>query len=254
MAAGLSIGLLLGKADATFRAVGGSSIVAGFLRSVLTGKTYRVIEYPDGNLKTFKLRINSLSRLKSLIADAQPPPYPTLYLTAKDIQQVVLFTPPFFTEPILSDSDLRKVPDGSWLIWSPLSPETDPIPQRGYKLDYVAAPKGTGSEKDEKLTSRNSMELSIANAILRLKKAQQDTSDALNREQFDQLVDLLVDGDLGLVSLSQSFENDPDQFIYHSRRLLKRRQNKNTIVENNAIGNQNQNGTQYERTASNSTV
>ena len=46
----LPIGVLLGKADASFKLVGGSSIVFNLIRSRIFGKVLRAVEYPDGNL------------------------------------------------------------------------------------------------------------------------------------------------------------------------------------------------------------
>lgn len=73
--------------------------------------------------------------LQRVIAEAQPPPFPTAFVTPEDVQQICCFTSPHFTEKVLSDSDVSAIPDNAWLLWSKESYQDDPIPSKGVKLD-----------------------------------------------------------------------------------------------------------------------
>lgn len=204
----LPIGVLLGKADTAFKFVGGSSIIFNALRSRIFGKVLRVVEYPDGDLKTVKIRRMTLYRLKLQIANAQPSIYPTMFLEPEDIKQVALFTSPHFTESITQDSEISGLPDNAWLFWSN---EEEPIPKRGVKLDGSHIKKQTDKPSDEQMQTRS---LRLARKIRR--------NNLFNRHEYDRVVDLAVDRDAGLLAIARNF-NDEKEFRHHSLRLLSRR-------------------------------
>lgn len=74
-------------------------------------------------------------QLQTLIANVQPPPFPTAFVTPEDVQQICVFTSPHFTEQILTDSDVSAIPDNAWLLWSKEAYQDEPIPSKGVKLD-----------------------------------------------------------------------------------------------------------------------
>lgn len=41
------------------------------------------LQYPDGDLQSFQIYRMSIERLRQVIADAQPPPFPTAFLKPK---------------------------------------------------------------------------------------------------------------------------------------------------------------------------
>lgn len=135
MVAMLPIAAMLGKADTAFKAVGGSSIIFNLIRHRIFGKNIRCIEYPDGDLQSFQIYRMNIDRLRAVIADAQPPPFPTAFLQPKDVKQIAVWTSPHFTESVKTDADVRAIPDGGWLFWSKDSADEEAIPRRGVKLD-----------------------------------------------------------------------------------------------------------------------
>ncbi|GAB0497995.1 hypothetical protein MMPV_009334 [Pyropia vietnamensis] len=167
MVAMLPIAAMLGKADTAFKAVGGSSIIFNLWvlggrramgsvcmdlegaapwceeeravteRRAPPGGVYRleVCGYPDGDLQSFQIYRMNIERLREVIADAQPPPFPTAFLKPKDVKQISVWTSPHFTESVKTDADVRAIPDGGWVFWSKDSADEDAIPRRGVKLD-----------------------------------------------------------------------------------------------------------------------
>ncbi len=212
------IGVMLGKADQAFKMVGGSSIIFNALRSRIFGKILRAVEYPDGDLKTIKIYRMNIFRLRTLIADAQPPPFPTAFLEPEDIKQISVFTSPHFTEPITVDGDVSALPENAWLFWSKDSYEEDPIPVRGVKLD--GSHIKTVSESKSKISTVNDEILQDAaiNMARHIRKR-----NYLNRWQYDRIIDLAVDRDAGLLTIARNFQSDEDEFRVHAVRLLERR-------------------------------
>lgn len=219
------IGVMLGKADSAFKLVGGSSIVFNAIRSRIFGKVLRAVEYPDGDLKSVKIYRMNLYRLRTLIADTQPPPFPTAFLEPDDIKQVSVFTSPHFTEPVLNDSDVSALPDNSWLFWSKDSYEEAPIPTRGVKLDGSHITKKKSTPVPELLhTDRVLQDQAIAVAK-RIRKSQQ-----LSRWQYDRVIDLAIDRDSGLLAISRNFGSSDEEFRIHTMRLLNRRDPRSILV------------------------
>lgn len=211
------IGVMLGKADSAFKMVGGSSIIFNALRSRIFGKVLRAIEYPDGDLRTVKIRAMSVYRLQALIAAAQPPPFPTAFLEPEDVKQISLFTSPHFTEPVTIDSDVSALPDNAWLFWSKDSYKENPLPVRGVKLDgshikKLESKSKVSTIKDEELQDAS---ISLAQRIR--------AKSFVNRWQYDRIVDLAVDRDAGLLTIARNFRDDETEFRLHALRLLERR-------------------------------
>ncbi|EAL62322.1 hypothetical protein DDB_G0290201 [Dictyostelium discoideum AX4] len=97
--------------------LGSASIISFALRTMYFGKTIRAIEIPDGNLTTLIVRSNSVKRLKKTILQNQPPIYPGVELSDEDIKASA-FIDPHFTEPIVSNKDVRRLEDGGYLLWT----------------------------------------------------------------------------------------------------------------------------------------
>lgn len=218
------IGLMLGKADSAFKLVGGSSIVFNAIRSRIFGKVLRTIEYPDGELHSVKIYRMNLYRLKSLIADTQPPPFPTAFLEPSDIKQIAVFTSPHFTEPVQNDSDVSALPDNAWLFWSKESFEDDPLPTRGVKLDGSHIQKKKSSASEQSATDRMLQDQAISLAR-KIRNSQQ-----YSRWQYDRLIDLAIDRDTGLLAIARNFGSHEDEFRTHSTRLLKRRDPRSILM------------------------
>lgn len=211
------IGVMLGKADTAFKMVGGSSIVFNVIRSRIFGKVLRAIEYPDGDLHSVKIYRMNLYNLKSLIAETQPPPFPTAFVEPEDIQQISVFTSPHFTEPIRNDSDVSSLPENAWLLWSKDSFEEEPIPSRGVKLDGSHIKKKSKPVENIVESDRVLQDQAISVAR-KIRKTQQ-----FSRWQYDRIVDLAVDRDSGLLAISRNFSGDQNEFRIACSRLLKRR-------------------------------
>lgn len=211
------IGLMLGKADAAFKFVGGSSIVFNVIRSRIFGKVLRTIEYPDGDLHSIKIYRMTRYRLQSLIADTQPPPFPTAFLQPEDIKQIAVFTSPHFTEQLNADADISALPDNAWLFWSKDSYDENPIPMRGVKLDGSHIKKNKSERVEESKSDRELQDEAISIAG-RIRKTQQ-----YSRWQYDRLIDLAIDRDSGLMAIARNFSTSDDEFRIHSQRLLRRR-------------------------------
>jgi hypothetical protein len=178
------------------------------IRGTIFGKILRTVEYPDGDLRTIKIRRMKLHRLQTLIADAQPPPFPTAYVMPEDVQQIVVFTSPHFTEPVRNDADVSAIPDNAWLFWTKENYEDDPLPTKGVKLDgshvLKKESKPAPSLSDVVLQDRA---IGIARRIVhssRLsrsgKAAKLPAAARLTQLEHDRLVDLAVDRDSSLVS------------------------------------------------------
>lgn len=202
------IGVLLGKADSAWKLVGGSSILFNALRSRIFGKVLRTVEYPDGELKTIRIHRMTVHRLKTIIAEAQPPPFPTSYIQPEDIKGIHLFTSPHFTELIKEDSDVNALPDNAWLFWSL---DTEPIPRRGVKLDGSQMKKRESRPSDDEMQERA---FGLARDLR--------SGTMLTRHQYDRVVDLAVDRDAGLLAIARNFNTERD-FRHHALRLLERR-------------------------------
>lgn len=218
------IGLMLGKADTAFKMVGGSSIVFNIIRSRIFGKVLRAIEYPDGDLRSFKIYRMNLYRLKGLIADTQPPPFPTAFLEPEDVKQVSVFTSPHFTEPIRNDSDVSELPDNAWLFWSKDSFEEDPIPTRGVKLDGSHVQK-----KPVAVPDLHQNDLLLQDQAIKMARRIRD-SQQISRHEYDRVVDLAVDRDAGLLTISRNFGSHEEEFRKHCSRLLQRRDPKSILM------------------------
>lgn len=218
------IGVMLGKADSAFKLVGGSSIVFNALRSRIFGKVLRTVEYPDGELHSIKMYRMSLYRLKNLIADTQPPPFPTAFLEAGDIKQVAVFTSPHFTEPVRNDADVSALPDNAWLFWSKNTLEESPIPTRGVKLDGSHIRKEMSPISDLS-TSDQMLQDEAIEAAKNIRKSQQ-----YSRLQYDRIIDLAIDRDSGLLAIARNFGLQEDEFRIHSTRLLQRRDSKSILI------------------------
>jgi len=207
------IGALLGKADSAFKLVGGSSIVFNALRSRIFGKFLRVIEYPDGDLRSVKIHVMTIHRLRMRIAEAQPSPYPTSYMEPEDIRQIALFTSPHFTQQIDTDADVNALADNAWLFWST---EEEPIPKRGVKLDGSHI---NTKSKDSGVEILGDIQAQSKSLLL----AQNLRRDKLfSRHQYDRVVDLAVDRDAGLLAIARNFDSSKE-FRHHCLRLLHRR-------------------------------
>lgn len=218
------IGLMLGKADTAFKLVGGSSIVFNAIRSRIFGKVLRTLEYPDGELHSVRIYRMNLYRLKGLIADTQPPPFPTAFLEPSDIKQIAVYTSPHFTEPVQNDSDVSALPDNAWLFWSKESFEEDPLPTRGVKLDGSHIKKRKSSVPEQLASDRVLQDQAIAIAR-KIRKSQQ-----YSRWQYDRIVDLAIDRDSGLLAIARNFPSQQDEFRIHTKRLLQRRDPRTILV------------------------
>lgn len=261
MAPIVPIALLLGKADIAFKLVGGSSIVFNVIRSRLFGKILRTVEYPDGELRTVKIHRMNKYRLQALIAEAQPPPFPTAYLNPEDIRQISLFTSPHFTEPISSDADVSLIPDNAWLFWSKDSYEEDPIPLKNVKLDgshikKKTDPKPAPTVSDVILQDRA---IAIAQRVVRgsRRSSKRGTSAGRNglsavawleQWEHDRIVDLAVDRDTGLLAIARNFGDDDEEFSRHSRRLLQRRDPQSILLADGSISDTSESGAGSEAT------
>ena len=213
----IPFGVILGKADTAFKFVGGSSIIFNALRSRIFGKILRVVEYPDGELKTVKIYRMTIYRLKLQIANTQRTNLVAkTYLEPEDVKQISLFTSPHFTEEIEDDSSVSGLPDNAWLFWSK---DGEVIPKRGVKLD------GSHINTTPKLRQNDEVTQNIA---LNLAKSIR-SNNLFNRVQFDRIVDLAIDRDVGLLAIARNF-NDEKQFRHHSLRLLSRRDPKNILL------------------------
>lgn len=226
----VAIGALLGKADSAFKLVGGSSIVFNAIRSRIFGKVLRTIEYPDGELRSIKIYRMNMYRLKSLIADTQPPPFPTAFVEPYDIKQIAVFTSPHFTEPILHDSDVSALPDNAWLFWSKDTYEEDPIPTRGVKLDGSHVKKGVKQKEEVPISDKILQDDAIAVAR-KIRETQQ-----FSRWQYDRVVDLAVDRDSSLLTIARNFGTHEDEFRIHCARLLKRRDPRSILMADGGEG------------------
>lgn len=226
------IGLLLGKADTAFKLVGGSSIVFNLIRSRIFGKVLRAVEYPDGDLHHVKIYRGSIYKLKSLIAETQPPPFPTAFLEPQDIKQVSVFTSPHFTEPVANDSDVSALPDNAWLFWSKDSLDEESIPTRGIKLDgsHVISKTKVQKKEDPTIVEQRLQDDAIKLA-LRIKKTQQ-----FSRWQYDRVIDMAVDRDAGLLSIARNFNSSDSEFRTHCIRLLNRRNPRSILLAHGGEG------------------
>lgn len=218
------IGVMLGKADTAFKMVGGSSIVFNIIRSRIFGKVLRAVEYPDGDLCSFKIYRMNLYRLKGLIADTQPPPFPTAFLEPEDIKQVSVFTSPHFTEPIRNDSNVSALPDNAWLFWSKDSFEEDPIPTRGVKLDGSHVQKKPVTVPELQQNELVLQDQAIAMAR-RIRESQQ-----FSQREYDRVIDLAVDRDAGLLAISRNFGSHEEEFRRHCSRMLQRRDPRSILM------------------------
>lgn len=220
----LPIGVLLGNANSAFKLVGGSSIIFNAIRSRIFGKVLRAIEYPDGELHSIKIHNMNMYRLRSLVADTQPPPFPTAFLEPHDIKQINVFTSPHFTEQIRTDSDVSTLPENAWLFWSKDDYDEEPIPTRGIKLDGSHVKKKSKPTEEMTTTDRVLQDDAIAVAS-KLRKAQQ-----FSRWQYDRIVDMAIDRDSGLLAVARNFSGQQDEFRIHSTRLLRRRDPRTILV------------------------
>lgn len=218
------IGAMLGKADSAFKLMGGSSIVFNALRSRIFGKVLRTVEYPDGELRSVKIYRMNLYRLQTLIADTQPPPFPTAFLEPEDIKQIAMFTSPHFTEPVSTDADVSALPDNAWLLWSKDAFEVDPIPTRGVKLDGSHIKKIAAAKSEPSVPERVLQDTAI-NVAVRVRKGQR-----VSRSQYERWIDLAVDRDAGLLSIARNFGTDDSEFRTHAVRLLKRRDPRSILL------------------------
>ncbi|KAK4526911.1 hypothetical protein GAYE_SCF29G4830 [Galdieria yellowstonensis] len=212
----LTIGAMLGKADFAYKYMGGSSIMFNLLKTYIFGKILRTLEYPDGDLYTVKIHYPHLERLKTKIAEVQPPPYPTCVLTGEDIRQLALWHPPAFTEPLRTDRDIRAVPDGAWIFWSKYSEKEFPIPRRGVKLDAPAANIATSSAA----LADNC--ISLVKNLYRSKQ--------ISTSEYDRLIDLIIEKNEGIYTLARNFSNEPEEFVRHARRQLLKLPEKTIVM------------------------
>lgn len=208
----LPIAALLGKADTAFKMVGGSSIVFNAIRGTIFGKVLRTVEYPDGELRSVKIRRMRMATLAAAVADAQPPPFPTAFVEPRDVRQIAIFTSPHFTEPVTTDAAVSAIPDNAWLLWSKEPYDSEPIPLTGVKLDGSHLTKKPAkpppSLSDVVLQDRA---IAIARRVLRASRLSSksppsslttatSTHSHLSQLEHDRLVDLAVDRDSSLVS------------------------------------------------------
>ncbi len=232
----LLIPAVLGKADATFKLVGGSSIVFNVIKSYIFGKPLRCIEYPDGDLATIKVFSMTVTSLRQRIAQAQPPPFPTVILRGDDVKQISVFYAPIFTEPVRTNADVRALPDASWLFWSLVSPQEAIIPRRGVKLESAPPLLPRTSSAPSRWTSPAPSSASSGLSVARSEAEVQDLAvqlvralysvgggSVLGQEEYDRLIDLAVEGDRALLALARNFRDDHSAFSYHAKRLLRRR-------------------------------
>lgn len=226
------IGLMLGKADSAFKMVGGSSIVFNVIRSRIFGKVLRTVEYPDGDLHSVKIYRMNLYRLQSLIADTQPPPFPTAFLEPEDIKQISVFTSPHFTEPVRNDSDVSALPENAWLFWSKDSFDENPIPVRGVKLDGSHVKKNL-PRKPEAVTSELVLQDQAIAIARRIRKTQQ-----FSRWQYDRVIDMAVDRDSGLLAIARNFSASEDEFRTHAVRLLRRRDPRSILLADGGVADE----------------
>lgn len=186
------------------------------LKTYIFGKILRTLEYPDGELYTVKIHYPQLERLKSKIAQVQPPPYPTCVLTSKDIRQLALWHAPAFTEPLRTDGDIRAIPDGAWIYWSKYSEKEFPIPRRGVKLDTPVA---------NTAVSNASLVDGYISLVKRLYREKQ-----LSTGEYDRLIDLIIEKNEGICTLARNFSSEPEEFVRHARRQMLKLPEKSILV------------------------
>eukprot|EP00741_Cyanophora_paradoxa_P019345 tig00000215_g18673.t1 len=182
------------QATSSWAGFGGSAISFHFLKSFILGKTIRTIEYPDVHgvrrVRTIVLRWPTVHALKDKIAQG------TEDMTATDVRSISKWVGPHFCEPLESATDIRLMADDSWIVWSrhergvpsKLSidkhfPLGDPMQDGLYKLVHdlhVNCAEGEG--------------LPITEA------------------ERDDLVQLAVAKDEGLITLYRYFAVDPPRF------------------------------------------
>jgi hypothetical protein len=231
--------------------LGGASIVSYALRTRFLGKMLRAVEVPHGNLSTIIVRSNSLKALKEAIIKAQPPLYPGVTLEAKDIRTSV-FTPPHFSELILSNFQCRCLEEGSYILWTKM--ELD-IPKNGIDLRSFSketfAKMASDNEKDNAILAITHNIVTIDKTSLFdklwtfLKKKwntpkEGEVNDTIARalfpavrrrelnditqEERSAIVEILIDDvDSEIVSLASKYKGDPSGFRWHAVNLLRTR-------------------------------
>lgn len=219
------IGVMLGKADTAFKLVGGSSIVYNAIRSRIFGKVLRAVEYPDGDLHSVRIYRSNLFRLKTLIAETQPPPFPTAFLEPDDVKQISVFTSPHFTEPVISDADVSSLSENAWLFWSKDSVEEDTIPTRGVKIDGSHVAKKSSKPKEDPSVVEQRLQDDAIRIARKVFKSQQ-----FSRWHFDRVIDMAVDRDAGLLAIARNFGMMEDEFRVHCLRLLNRRDPRSILL------------------------
>jgi len=202
----VTIAVLLGSVGPAYRALGGSALVANVLRTYIFGKYIRTLEVPDGELISMRVYRSSSENLRKRIASAQPPPFPTAYVTPQEVRQMSVWTPPSFTEPIRTDTDVGNLESGAWVLWSKLDPSDKPIPRRLVKLDVL-----TGD------SAQPNSELDIAIELIQRR--------IKDRTCRDTLMDLAIDAHPGLLALVRklgSKEETLEEWDRHALRLVDR--------------------------------
>ncbi len=189
----------------------------------MLGKTIRTIEYPDGDLVTVNIRSNNVSSLKNAVSSrnskqntavpmpltrlqilkGQTPIYPGVELREDEVQHLVRWSAPCFTEPIASRRDMKLIPDGGWVFWSrqarilppSLRSRVNPsnycrfpeeIPRRGVTLEY------RGREEE-----RQDGALKFIASLARSPHPEEK----LSRREEELLTDLVVDKDEGILTI-----------------------------------------------------
>ena len=214
------IAVLVGQAGTAFKVFGGPSLVLKLLSQRIFGTTIRTIEYPNGELHTIRLFVPTLTRLRGLIAQVQPEVYPTAYVSGDDVKQMSIFHSPHFTEKVESDADVRKISSNAWLFWSKELYEDDPIPLKGVKLDGSHIEAERRRRREESLVSDRELQdraIAIAKTLSKRRRY------GLSHFYYDKIVDLAVDGDPGLLTLTRNFGSDQREFQRQVLRLIERR-------------------------------
>jgi len=223
--------------------LGGASIVSYALRTRLLGKMMRTVEVPQGDLTTIIVRKNTINALKRSIIQLQPSIYPGVELDVSDIH-VSVFHPPHFTEILTSNSQIRALEEGTFLLWSKVGQD---IPKHAVDLRSFSketfAELTAQKERDDAIRAithsiktpirRLSLKV-VIRSILVKKKQEEEEEENSKRAKMEEIeitelekteiVEILIDNhDKEIISLCSRYRGDPSGFRWHAINILRSR-------------------------------
>jgi hypothetical protein len=167
------------------------------------------------------IRRSNPHTLRAAIAAAQPPLFPDAILTYEDVREMAALVPPHFTQAVRSSYDVRALLDNQFVLWA--RPEGESIPSRGVKLDHK------GDEEDQLLAATH---------LVRKLQRSHDVHLQISRAEEDQLVDLLVDHDRGMLTLYRCFKHNRKDFRRHALRYMHRKSADSSSAREEEIANE----------------